>query len=67
MGEIVVKNAVERKEGYIYYIDGEGNLCEAKRAMGGKKKGNGKKAKVVAKKPVAKKPAIKKAAVKKKK
>lgn len=30
MGEIIVANAVERKEGYLYYIDGEGNLCEAK-------------------------------------
>ena len=29
MGEIVVKNAVERKHGFMYYIDGEGNLCEA--------------------------------------
>ena len=29
MGEIVVKNAVERKPGHLYYIDGEGNLCEA--------------------------------------
>jgi hypothetical protein len=29
MGKIVVKNAVERKPGYLYYIDGEGNLCEA--------------------------------------
>ena len=30
MGTIIVKNAVERKAGYLYYIDGEGNLCEAK-------------------------------------
>lgn len=29
MGEIIVKNAVERKAGYLYYIDAEGNLCEA--------------------------------------
>jgi hypothetical protein len=29
MGKIIVKNAVERKPGFLYYIDGEGNLCEA--------------------------------------
>ena len=29
MGEIIVKDAVQRKKGFLYYIDGEGNLCEA--------------------------------------
>jgi len=38
MGEIIINNAVERREGYIYYIDGEGNLCEAERGKGRKKK-----------------------------
>ena len=38
MGKIVVKNAVERRLGFLYYIDGEGNLCEAKMARGGKHK-----------------------------
>ena len=38
MGTIIVKNAVERKPGYFYYIDGEGNLCEAKMSRGKKKK-----------------------------
>lgn len=38
MGKIVVRNAVERRKGYLYYIDGEGNLCEAKMAKGRKKK-----------------------------
>lgn len=38
MGKIVVKNAVERKKGYLYYIDGEGNIGEAKMARRGKKK-----------------------------
>lgn len=37
MGTIVVKNACVRKEGYLYYIDGEGNLCEAKMARKKKK------------------------------
>ena len=27
MGEILVKNAVERKSGYLYYVDGKGNVC----------------------------------------
>jgi len=30
MGEIIIPNAIQRKEGYLYYIDGEGNICEAK-------------------------------------
>jgi len=36
MGKIIVENAVERKKGMIYYIDGEGNLCEAKMQHKGK-------------------------------
>jgi len=38
MARIVVKNAVERKPGFLYYVDGEGNICEAKMARGRKKK-----------------------------
>lgn len=38
MGEIIVKNAVERKPGYLYYIDKEGNVCEAKMLRNGRKK-----------------------------
>ncbi len=38
MGKIIVKNAIERKPGFLYYIDGNGNLCEAKMSRGGKKK-----------------------------
>jgi len=38
MGKIVVKNAVERKPGHLYYVDGEGNVMEAKMARGRKKK-----------------------------
>lgn len=48
MGKIIVKNVVERKPGYLYYVDGKGNVCEAIMARGGKKK-------KAAKKPVAKK------------
>jgi len=45
MGKIIVKNAVKRESGFLYYIDGEGNLCEAKMSRGGKskKKKGGKK------------------------
>lgn len=28
--KIIVKNAVKRKPGYLYYIDARGDLCEAK-------------------------------------
>lgn len=38
MGSIIVKNVVKRKPGYLYYIDGKGNVCEAKMSRGGKKK-----------------------------
>lgn len=56
MGKVIVKGAVSRKPGFLYYVDGMGNVCEAVMARGGKKK----------KKAAAKKPA-KKAAKKKKK
>ena len=59
MGKIIAKNIVKRKSGFLYYVDGKGNVCEAKMARGGKKK------KVAKKKPAKKKPA-KKAAKKKK-
>jgi hypothetical protein len=38
MGSIIVKNVVNRKPGFLYYIDGKGNVCEAKMSRGGKKK-----------------------------
>ncbi len=38
MGTILVKNAVQRKKGFLYYIDSKGNVCEAKMARGGRKK-----------------------------
>jgi len=47
MGTILVKNVIKRKPGYLYYVDGKGNVCEAKMSRGGKKK---KKAKKVTKK-----------------
>lgn len=66
MGKVILKNAVARKPGYLYYIDGKGNVCEAKMARGGKKKKKKKVVKKAAKKKAAKrKPAKKKAAKKK--
>ncbi len=56
MGKIIAKGVVDRKSGYLYYVDGKGNVCEAKMARGGKKK----KKKVAKKKPAKKKPAKKK-------
>ncbi len=62
MGKIIVKKVIKRKPGHLYYIDGQGNVCEAKMARGGKKK-----KKKAAKKKVAKKKPAKKKAKKKKK
>lgn len=30
MGKVVVKKAVNRKKGHLYYVDGKGNVCESK-------------------------------------
>jgi len=38
MGKIIVKKVIKRKPGCLYYVDGEGNVCEAKMARGGGKK-----------------------------
>jgi len=38
MGKVILKNAVQREKGCMYYVDGKGNLCEAKMAKGGKRK-----------------------------
>jgi len=56
MGKVIAKKVVNRKSGYLYYVDGKGNVCEAKMARGGKKK----KKKAAKKKPAKKKPAKKK-------
>ncbi|MDP2628903.1 MAG: hypothetical protein Q8P15_03325 [Nanoarchaeota archaeon] len=45
MGTVVVKKVIKRKPGHLYYVDGQGNVCEAKMARGGKKKKGKKKAK----------------------
>lgn len=38
MAQIVVKNAVKRETGYLYFIDAQGNICRAKMTRGKKKK-----------------------------
>ena len=50
MGKIVVKKVITRKPGHLYYIDKDGNVCEAKMARGGKKKKAKKTRKKVVKK-----------------
>ena len=45
MGKVIAKNIVDRKSGYLYYVDGKGNVCEAKMARGGRKKKAKKKKK----------------------
>jgi len=54
MGKIIVKNVITRKPGHLYYVDGQGNVCEAVMARGGRKKKAAKK-KVVKKKKTVKK------------
>ena len=66
MGKIIKKNVITRKPGHLYYVDGQGNVCEAKMARGGKKKKKAVKKKAVKKKVVKKKPAKKKVVKKKK-
>jgi len=60
MGKIIAKNIVKRKSGFLYYVDGQGNVCEAKMARGGKKKKKAVKKKVAKKKPAKKKKVVKK-------
>lgn len=37
MGAIIKKAVVVRKPGFLYYVDGKGNVCEACMSRGGKK------------------------------
>lgn len=45
MGKVIVKKVINRKPGHLYYVDGQGNVCEAVMARGGRKKKATKKAK----------------------
>ena len=66
MGKVVKKAVVKRKPGYLYYVDGQGNVCEAKMSRGGKRKKKKVVKKKVVKKKVVKKKPVKKKPVKKK-
>jgi len=37
MSEIIIKDAVKREQGYLYFVDGKGNVCRSKMARGRKK------------------------------
>ncbi len=58
MGRVVVRNVVKRKPGHLYYVDGQGNVCEAVMARGGRRKKKAKKK--PAKKKAKRKPVRKK-------
>ncbi|MCX5783688.1 MAG: hypothetical protein NTW04_04555 [Elusimicrobia bacterium] len=45
MAEKVYKASVKREEGYLYYIDKDGDVSRAKMARGGKKGGKPQKVK----------------------
>ena len=64
MGKIIVKAAIVRQPGMLYYIDATGSICEAKMVRKSKKVVDKKKA--VTNKTVDKKDTTKKATVKKK-
>jgi len=36
--EIILEKAVEREPGYLYYVDGEGNVCRTEMKRGKAKK-----------------------------
>ncbi|RMD45331.1 hypothetical protein D6829_02585 [Candidatus Pacearchaeota archaeon] len=64
MGKVVVRNAVSRKPGHLYYVDSKGNVCEAKMARGGKKRKKKAAKKKTARRKTAKKTARRKTAKK---
>jgi len=47
MAEVVLKTGVKKEPGYLYFIDGKGNVCRAKMSRAGRKKGKAKKEVVV--------------------
>ena len=47
MAQKVEKTGVKREEGYLYYIDKQGDVSRAKMARGGKKGGKPEKVKKV--------------------
>lgn len=55
MAERVAKVGVKKQDGYLYFVDKNGNVARAKMSRGGRKKGKAK-VEVVAKVGVKKKP-----------
>lgn len=62
MGRVIVRNVIKRRPGYLYYLDGKGNVCEAKMSRGGKRK----KKKAAKRKPAKRRVAKRKPAKRKK-
>jgi hypothetical protein len=65
MGKVLLKNAIKRQKGKLYYIDGKGNVCESSMNRKGGKKGR-KSCAAPKKKAAPKKRALKKSATQKK-
>ncbi len=42
MAEVVEKTAVKKQEGYLYFVDKNGNVARAKMSRAGRKKGKAK-------------------------
>ena len=57
----VYDGTFEREDGYMYFLDADGNIARARRAVGGQPR---KKKAAAVRKPAAKKPAAKKPAAK---
>jgi len=60
MGRVVAKKVITRKKGYLYYVDGKGNVCEAKMSRGGKRKKKTTRKKVAKRRTVRRKTTRKK-------
>lgn len=43
MGTIILERVVDREPGYLYYIDGQGNVCRSKMAQKKNKKNEAQK------------------------
>ena len=43
MGKVIAKNVVKRRAGYLYYVDGKGNVCEAMMSRGGRRRKTAKR------------------------
>ena len=62
----VAKVGIKKENGYLYFVDKDGDIAKVLMARGGQKKKKKVTKKKVAKKKVAKKKAVKKKVVKKK-